>query len=94
MRFVTREVRLVPRSHGGGFGIEIDATAPSSPPDTRLLAEIPDLYGAGFTAQMTYYETSRGEKVFVAAAFTIGGAATWQPATRLPDNLRGYLARP
>ena len=42
----------------GSGGIEIDATAPSSPVGTRgFLAEIPNLYGHGFTAQMTYYKT-------------------------------------
>ena len=46
--------------HGREFsnaGIEIDATAPSSPPGTKVLAEIPNLFGPGMTAQMTYYET-------------------------------------
>jgi hypothetical protein len=78
----------------GRFGIEIDATAPSSPPTTRVLAEIPDLYGPGLTAQMTYYETRTGAKVFAAGAFTIGGAATWQPVSKLLDNLWRHLARP
>ena len=78
----------------GRFGIEIDATAPSSPQGTRVLAEIPNIYGAGLTAQMTYYETSAGAKVFAAGAFTLGGAASWEPVTRLLDNLWRHLARP
>ena len=81
-------------SSAGKFGIEIDATAPSSPPETRVLAEIRDLYGVGLTAQMTYYETRRAAKVFAAGAFTLGGAATWQPVTKLLDNLWRHLARP
>ena len=81
-------------SPGGRFGIEIDATASSSPPGTKVLAEIPDLYGAGVTAQMTYYESRTGAKVFAAGAFTIGGAATWQPVRRLLDNLWRHLERP
>ena len=39
-------------------GIEIDKTAPASPPGTKVLAEIPNLFGPGFTAQMTYYRTT------------------------------------
>ena len=39
-----------------------------------MLAEIPNLFGPGFTAQMTYYETARGAKVFAAGAFTLAGA--------------------
>jgi hypothetical protein len=81
-------------SSSGRFGIEIDATAPSSPPGTRVLAEIPDLYGPGITAQMTYYGQRTGAKVFAAGAFTIGGAATWQPVTTLLDNLWRHLERP
>ena len=50
-------------------GVEIDKTVPASPPGVRVLAEIPDLFGPGLTAQMTYYETPRGAKVFAAGAF-------------------------
>jgi hypothetical protein len=78
----------------GPFGIEIDATAPSSPPGTQVLAEIPNLFGRGVTAQMTYYETTAGAKVFAAGAFTLGGAATTQPVARMLDNLWTHLARP
>jgi hypothetical protein len=63
-------------------GIEIDKTAPSSPPGTRVLAEIRDLLGPGKTGQMTYYETRRGAKVFAAGAFTLAGAVR-QPSVRL-----------
>ena len=79
---------------GGPFGIEIDATAASSPAGTKVLAEIPDIYGPGITAQMTYYETLFGAKVFAAGAFSLAGAATSQPITRLLDNLWEHLARP
>ena len=34
-----------------------------------MLAEIPNLFGPGMTAQMTYYETSSGARVFAAGAF-------------------------
>jgi hypothetical protein len=78
----------------GPFGIEIDETTISSPRGTKILAEIPNLYGPGFTAQMTYYRTDAGAKVFAAGAFTLAGAALWQPVTRLLDNLWSHLARP
>jgi hypothetical protein len=72
---------LFAQIEGGSFGnggIEIDSTAPSSPKGVRVLAEIPDLYGPGFTAQMTYYETPAGARVFAAGAFTLAGSA-WEP---------------
>jgi len=74
------------------FGIEIDHTSPASPPDTRVIAEIPNLLGPGMTAQMTYYETARGARVFAAGAFTLGGAALWPDASRVLENLWERLA--
>ena len=38
-------------------GVEIDRTTPASPPGVEVVAEIPDLFGPGTTAQMTYYES-------------------------------------
>ena len=73
-------------------GIEIDAVAPSSPRGTRVLAEIPNLLGPGMTAQMTYYETPAGAKVFSAGAFTLAGSVR-QPAVRhLLSNLWERMA--
>ena len=59
----------------GGYGIEIDQTTPFTPPGTIVLAEIPDLFGPGLTAQMTYYETPQGAKVFAGGAIDFGGTA-------------------
>ena len=78
----------------GGYGIEIDATAPTSPPGTTVLAEIPDLYGPGFTAQMTYYETTAGAKVFAAGAMDFGGTALLPAVSRMLENLWGRLSVP
>src|SRR6187431_2906502 len=50
-------------------GVEIDHTTRSSPHGVQVLAEISDLFGPGKTAQMTYYETRGGAKVFAAGAF-------------------------
>jgi hypothetical protein len=59
----------------GHGGIEVDHTDAASPRGIKVLAEIPHLFGPRFTAQMTYYETSRGARVFAAGAFTLGGSA-------------------
>jgi N,N-dimethylformamidase beta subunit-like, C-terminal len=79
----------------GSGGIEIDKTALGSPPDVAVLAEIPNLFGPGFTAQMTYYETPAGAKVFAAGAFTLAGAVLDDPiVNRLMENLWARVARP
>ncbi|MGH3131696.1 MAG: N,N-dimethylformamidase beta subunit family domain-containing protein, partial [Gaiellaceae bacterium] len=78
----------------GGFGIEIDATTRDSPPGTRVLAEIPDLLGPGLTAQMTYYETAAGARVFAAGALDFGGAAIIWPVRRILQNLWDRLSQP
>jgi hypothetical protein len=77
----------------GNYGVEIDATAQSSPPQTLVLAEIPHVIGR-HTAQMTYYETAAGAKVFAAGAFTLGGNATHVPVATMLDNLWRRLSLP
>jgi hypothetical protein len=69
----------------GNGGIEIDATTPSSPPGTRVLAEIPHLFGPQFTAEMSYYETPAGAKVFAAGAFGLVESVL-EPDAPLPDR--------
>ena len=78
----------------GGYGIEIDATAPSSPPGTLVLAQIADLFGPGITAQMSYYETVGGAKVFAAGTLDFGGSATFWPVKQMLDNLWARLTQP
>ena len=78
----------------GGYGIEIDHTTPDSPPGTIVLAEVPDLYGPGLTAQMSYYETAAGAKVFAAGTMDFGGSATTTPVSQMLDNLWTRLAKP
>jgi hypothetical protein len=78
----------------GGYGIEIDSTAPSSPPGTIVLAQIPDLFGPGITAQMSYYETPAGAKVFAAGTLDFGGSATFWPVKKMLDNLWARLSQP
>ncbi|MCY7304318.1 MAG: hypothetical protein LH654_15070 [Thermoleophilia bacterium] len=78
----------------GGYGIEIDATTKASPPGTIVLAEIPELYGPTFTAQMTYYETPIGAKVFAAGAIDFGGTALLPVVSRMLENLWSRLSVP
>ncbi|HEY2779032.1 MAG TPA: N,N-dimethylformamidase beta subunit family domain-containing protein [Gaiellaceae bacterium] len=72
----------------GRYGIEIDATGPASPPGTQVLAQIPDLFGPGRTAQMTYYETAAGARVFSAGALNFGGTVMlWSTTATILDNV-------
>ena len=73
-------------------GIEIDETSSSSPANVKVLADVRNLFGPGFTAQMTYYETPRGAKVFAAGAFTLAGGAETPEVSRLLENLWQHLA--
>ena len=75
--------------------VEIDHTGRASPPGVDVLAEIPKLFGPGMTAQMTYYETRRGAKVFAAGAFYFTRLLrTDRIASRVLENLWRKLARP
>ena len=78
----------------GGYGIEIDGTSKDSPPGTTVVAGIPHLFGPGISAEMTYYETPAGAKVFAAGALDFGGSATTWPVRRILENLWGRLSQP
>jgi hypothetical protein len=75
---------LRPGSRIGSGGIEIDSTTAASPPNIQVLAAIPNLYGPGITAQMTYYRTPAGAKVFAAGAFDLVESIL-EPDKSLPD---------
>ena len=78
----------------GTGGIEIDATCEASPASVQVVADIPNLYGPGFTAQMTYYETPAGAKVFAAGAFSLADSV-WEPGvSTLMANLWQHLSTP
>ena len=77
----------------GSAGIEIDKTALGSPHSVKVLAEVPNLFGPGFTAQMTYYSTPAGAKVFAAGAFTLAGSVIKNPTVAtMMENLWNELA--
>jgi hypothetical protein len=76
----------------GRGGVEIDKTSPASPRDVQVVAEIPNLFGPGLTAQMTYYETPRGAKVFAAGAFYLTRLLHRDPViSRMLGNLWARL---
>ena len=74
-------------------GVEIDSTTGRSPRGTRVLADIRNLFGPGRSAQMTYYETQSGAKVFAAGAFMLVRDLWQPPIGRMMDNLWTSLAR-
>jgi hypothetical protein len=78
----------------GTYGFEIDKRAPSSPPQTHLLARIADLMGPHRSAEMTYYETARGAKVFAAGALNFAASADLPVVSQLLENVWSRLSRP
>jgi hypothetical protein len=75
----------------GGYGIEIDATTPDSPPGTVVLARVADLFGPGLSGEMTYYETEAGARVFSAGTLDFGGSVNFWPMTRMLENLWQHM---
>jgi hypothetical protein len=78
---------------GSSYGVEIDQVSADSPKGTVVLARIPELFGRGRSATMTYYETAGGAKVFAAGAMNFD-----QPQSRvcwqLLTNLWRWMLRP
>src|SRR5204863_5029438 len=83
-----------PGSRFGRYGIEVDARTSDSPAGTTVLARIPNIFGRGRTAEMTYYRTLRGAKVFAAGAMNFGGSADWPVVSRLLRNVWTRIASP
>jgi N,N-dimethylformamidase beta subunit-like protein len=73
-------------------GIEADDVTSDSPKNVRVVADIPNLYGDGRNADMTYYDTSAGAKVFAAGAFTIAGSVWQGHVEQLMTNLWNWMA--
>jgi hypothetical protein len=77
----------------GLYGVEIDAVTSASPPGTQVLARIPELFGPGRSAEMTYYETPAGARVFSAGALNFGGTIMlWPQVGKILDNVWQRLA--
>lgn len=82
---------LTPGATFARGGIEADATGLASPPGTQVLARIPNVFGSGRDAQMTYYELPNGAKVFAAGAFTLAEAVWSPPVGRMIENVWARL---
>ena len=75
-------------------GVEIDQLTSASPPGVQLVAEIPRVFGPGFSAQMSYYETKAGARVFAAGAFHLTRSVTSDPVvSRMLENLWERMVR-
>lgn len=75
----------------GGFGIEIDMTTSLSPKGTRVLARIPDHFGPGLHAEMAYYETEAGARVFSAGVLDFPALLLSPVGFRLLLNLWRHM---
>ena len=76
------------------FGIEADGRARASPRSLKVLATIAHIFRARRSAEMTYYETHSGARVFAAGAFTLAGTqARCAVVARFLANLWEELAR-
>jgi hypothetical protein len=82
---------LRPGSRFASGGIEADEVSTASPRATTIVATIPNIFGDGHDAEMTYYETRNGAKVFAAGAFTVAGAVWWKDVGRVVENLWQHL---
>jgi hypothetical protein len=78
----------------GTYGIEVDSRTPASPRGTMVLADIPRIFGPGKTAQMTYYTTAAGAKVFSAGVMNFGGSSLWPTVSTMLENLWVKLTAP
>ena len=59
-----------------------------------MLAQIPNALGAGLTAQMTYYETPAGARVFAAGVLNFGGEVLlWPQTAQILENVWQQLAQ-
>jgi N,N-dimethylformamidase beta subunit-like, C-terminal len=81
-------------SLGSQYGIEIDARAPTTPPGTIVLARVPDLLSFGRSAEMTYYESPAGAKVFAAGTLNFAASLDRPDVSRLVDNVWARLSAP
>jgi hypothetical protein len=77
-------------SHGG---IEIDQVTPSSPKNVVIIARIPNVFGPGRHAHMSFYRTKAGGAVFAAGAFTMGGSCRCPDVSRILENLWTHMTR-
>ncbi|HEY6068009.1 MAG TPA: N,N-dimethylformamidase beta subunit family domain-containing protein [Gaiellaceae bacterium] len=85
---------LVDGASFGRYGIEIDSRTSASPRGIQVLARIPDLLGPGRSAEMTYYETAVGAKVFAAGTLNFAASLERPDVDRLLTNVLNRLSVP
>jgi hypothetical protein len=91
-RWIFAGTDLHPGSSFARGGIEADETTPSSPRGIQVISVIPNIFGDGRDAEMSYYELPNGAKVFAAGAFTLAGKV-WMPGVeQVLENLWNRLA--
>ncbi len=81
-------------SEFGRYGIEIDSRTAASPVGTRVLASMPNVLGPGRTAEMTYYETPAGAKVFAAGALNFAASLGDPRVAAFVENVWARLSQP
>jgi hypothetical protein len=59
-----------------------------------VLARIGNIFGPGRSAEMTYYETPAGAKVFSAGVMNFGGSVAWEPMATMLENIWRRLSVP
>jgi hypothetical protein len=75
----------------GRFGVEVDARGADSPRRIILLAQAKDIFGPGRSAEMAYYSTPGGARVFAAGALNFGTEARTPIVDKLLVNIFGRL---
>ena len=92
--WIFRGTGLRPGSRFSGGCCEADRTTPASPRNVQVVAEIPNVFGSGLPAQMTYYRAPSGAQVFAAGAFSLA-ASVWQPPVQIVvENLIRAFSAP
>jgi len=59
-----------------------------------VLARVPNALGTGPDAEMTYYETAQGAKVFAAGTLDFAASLDRPDVSRLVENVWARLAAP
>jgi hypothetical protein len=83
-----------PGSTFGTYGIEIDARTAASPTGTQVLASAQGAVSATHAAEMTYYETPAGAKVFAAGTLNFAASIDDPQVSRLIENVWARLEQP
>jgi hypothetical protein len=59
-----------------------------------VLSRIANIFGPGKSAEMAYYTTAAGAKVFASGVINFGGTSLWPGVREMVRNIWNELARP